>query len=301
MISRPLLPLALSALLLTVVPAASLAGQGATDIFLVSITYDTVSLEVNVDDVTRATDRDGYDNQPFFLPDGSGFFYTSIDAAGQADIFRYDVGSGRSSAVTQTSPESEYSATPIPESERFSVIRVEADSTQRLWSFAMDGSDPQVLIENLAPVGYQAWLDSDRVGLFVLGSPATFVAATPSRGTWGTIAEDIGRSLQPIPGTTSVHFLHRDPENGPWFKEYRWEHGAVLPLVQPLDGNEYAAWLPDGTMISGTGSELYLWRRGDATWTPFADLSEHGVTGISRIVVDAEGTHIAVVGTRDTP
>ena len=29
---------------------------------------------------------------------------------------------------------------------RFSVIRVERDSTQRLWSFALDGSDPQLML-----------------------------------------------------------------------------------------------------------------------------------------------------------
>src|SRR5258708_16942898 len=45
----------------------------------------SVGVPVNV------TARPGYDNQPFFLPNGRAFLYTSIREDSQADIYRYDI------------------------------------------------------------------------------------------------------------------------------------------------------------------------------------------------------------------
>src|SRR5205085_5230181 len=112
----------------------------------------------------------GYGNQPSFLPDSRAILYTSRREDGQSDIYRYDIGSAATTGVT-TTPESEYSATVMPGGRRFSVIRVEKDSTQRLWSFALDGSDPRIVVESLKPVGYHAWLDATTLAMFVLGSP----------------------------------------------------------------------------------------------------------------------------------
>src|SRR6266550_6831098 len=134
---------------------ASLRAQGppSTDIFLVPLSIEdgrpVVGMPINV------TNRPGYDNQPSFTPDGRAFLFTSIHDGGQSDIYRYDLASKQITRVT-TTPESEYSATVMPGGERFSVVRVETDSTQRLWSFALNGSDPKVVLEALKPVGYSA-------------------------------------------------------------------------------------------------------------------------------------------------
>ena len=56
----------------------------------------------------NATDRPGYDNQPHFLPDGTLLYTREED--GDTDIWRYDPTAGEHAAVTETSPESEYSA-----------------------------------------------------------------------------------------------------------------------------------------------------------------------------------------------
>ena len=94
-----------------------------------------------------------------------------------------------------TTPESEYSATVMPGGKRFSVIRVERDSTQRLWSFALDGSDPRVVLEPLKPVGYHAWIDPNNLALVRARQPERAGARGCSHRKSDTLARGIGRSL----------------------------------------------------------------------------------------------------------
>src|SRR5258706_10317133 len=154
--------------------AASARAQSApeSDLYLAPLSMENgrpvIGTPLNV------TNRPGYDNQPSFTPDSRAILFTSTHEDGQSDIYRYDVASKQITRVTKT-PESEYSATVMPGGARFSVIRVEKDSTQRLWSFALDGVDPKVVIETLKPVGYHAWIDASNLALFVLGRPNALV------------------------------------------------------------------------------------------------------------------------------
>jgi len=118
--------------------------------------------------------------------------YTAIDSVGQADIWSYNLRSGDRKNITQSNPESEYSATVTPSRARFSAIRVEPDSTQRLWTFESGGTNPELLLPSIQPVGYHAWLDEDRLALFVLGNPATLQIASVSQDAGRVVAEDIG-------------------------------------------------------------------------------------------------------------
>ena len=129
--------------------AAFAQGAPGTDIYLVAL--NSIGPMLSFGAANNVTDRTGYDNQPSFLPDGSGMLYTS-NRGDQTDIYRYDIATGMTHAVTSTSPESEYSATVIPDGNAFSVIRVEADSTQRLWQFNLDGTKPEVLLPDILPV-----------------------------------------------------------------------------------------------------------------------------------------------------
>lgn len=267
--------------------------QGATDLFLVHLR--PAGARIAVDSVVRLTDRPGYDNQPHIVADGRTLLYTSIDA-GQADILTLDLTTGRTRNLTATALESEYSATLMPAGDRFSVVRVEADSTQRLWSFRLDGSDPQLLLEELMPIGYQAWIDEDRIAVFVLGEPATLQLVNVQTGSARVIASDIGRSLNPVPGQNGVSFVHRQDGNA-WIRILDADAATLTPLIQPLPGNEYHAWTPDGTLLSAEGSLLYQWLpEQDESWVRVADLSAAGVKGISRLALSGDGRLLVVVG-----
>jgi Tol biopolymer transport system component len=264
-----------------------------TDIYLAPLMRRGDSLVVGP--ATNVTHRDGYDNQPSFLPDGSGLLYTVVGADAQADIWRYDFATTRSVRVTNT-PESEYSATVMPGGKRFSVIRVERDSAQRLWSFALDGSDPRLVLSAVRPVGYHAWLGDDRLALFVLGAPST-LHVIRADGTGDEVrARDIGRSLHRIPGQSSYSYTQRDSAKALWIVSQPFEGGPVSTLMRAAIDNEYHAWTPDGTLLSATSGAIVRWnaRSGPGgEWLPVAAISR--VKNISRLAVSPDGKWLAFV------
>jgi Tol biopolymer transport system component len=283
-----------AALFAATLAPASASAQGSSDVFLVRL--NTAGETVAADSVIRVTNRDGYDNQPSFLRDGRTLLYTTIDAAGQADIRRHTMGTRGTSALTVTAPESEYSATQMPAGDRFSVIRVERDSTQRLWSFRLDGTDPRIVLEDVKPVGYHAWVDANRVAVFVLGSPATLQLVDLRGGSPVMIAQDVGRALQPVPGRDAVSFVRRDSADTRWIEIYDVATRTVTRLIRPFAENEYHTWLPNGTLITARGSRLYQFNPStDTDWVPAADLASQGITNASRLAISADGRWLAVV------
>ena len=61
----------------------------STDIFLLDL--KVAGTAVSVGHAVNVTARDGYDNQPIFLPDGKSFLYTSIREGRPTDIYRYTI------------------------------------------------------------------------------------------------------------------------------------------------------------------------------------------------------------------
>ncbi len=273
----------------------TLQGPPATDIYLAGLRV--ARGRVTVDAPVNVTARPGYDNQPFFLPDGRAFLYTSIREDSQADIYRYDI-AGKTSTRLTTTRESEYSPTPLPDGKGFSVIRVEADSTQRLWAFDADGSQPRLVLDSIKPVGYHAWGDDHTLVLFVLGSPSTLqIADARSAAARGeVIARDVGRSLQRIPGREAVSFQQRDSVAGNWLAEVDVRTHHVTKLVKTPPGADFFVWTPNGIVLTASGTKLYQWdpRREDA-WEEVADLAGAGLTNVTRLAVSPKGDRLAIV------
>ncbi len=266
--------------------------QSDTDIHLLTLERDGERIVVT-GAPRRATDRPGYDNQPHFAPDGL-LLYTSI-RDGQADTYRYDPATGRTARVT-ASPESEYSPTPIPGSERFSVVRVEADSAQRLWSFAADGTRPRLLLEDVAPVGYHAWA-GDRVALYVLGEPSTLRLADPATGGVRLVAQSVGRSLQTVPGGAAISFTQATPDG--WrIRELRVDDGRIRTVAPLLGPDEYHAWAPDGALLTAHGTEVFQLEPETGAWRSVADVSQWGLGPVTRLAVSPDGGTLALVADR---
>lgn len=268
-----------------------------TEIFIVPITLSESAMDIGTP--KNATNRPGYDNQPSFTPDSRALLYTVIGPDGQAETFRYDLDTGNILRLTIT-PESEYSPTVMPGGHTFSVVRVEADSTQRLWQFALDGSEPQLLIENVKPVGYHAWVDANTVALFVLGDPPTLRIAgmRPARDT--VAATNIGRSLHKIPGRHAISFLHRESESEAWISALDLNSGAVERLIRPFPENEFYTWTPDGSLLTARGTTVYRWRpnAGD-DWQAVHDFGGEVTGAISRLAVSPDGRWLAIVASEN--
>lgn len=289
-------PLALSVWAVVTLSAPA-AAQPGTDIYVGSL--EVRNGRVTVGTLTNATDRAGYDNQPHFGPAGAYILYTSARPDGQTDIYRYDLASGTTSPVTRTA-ESEYSPTLMPGEENFSVIRVEADSTQRLWRFDLNGDNPALVLEHIEPVGYHAWGNDFTLALFVLGAPPTLQLAHSGTGRANVLEQNIGRSLHRIPGQTAISFVHKVSDEEWWIRRLDLRTEQITSLTRTLPESEDYAWTPQGggIVLMGQGSTLHQWSRGASTWSVVADFADQGVQGITRIAVSRAGDRIAIVGNR---
>ncbi len=272
----------------------------ATDIYLLSIKTEGGKLIVGPP--KNLTHRQGFDNQPSFAPDGKSLFYTVIQPGGpkgtdQSDIFRVDLATGQVAAVTAT-PESEYSATVIPGSGEISVIRVEVDSTQRLWGFPLKGGTPRLLFDRIKPVGYQAWLSPTTVGLFVLGSPSTLRLANLTTGESRVGLSDIGRALQPSPGSKALSVTHQTAAKEWWVVEIDPVTLARTPVAKLPAGAEFFVWLPDGSLLTAAGKNL-LRRGAGGDWAVVATLAVPG--SISRLALSRRGDWLALVADDGAP
>jgi Tol biopolymer transport system component len=253
----------------------------------------------------------GYDNQPFFTPDGRSVLFTSargplVSKCGspQTDIYRYGIAEGRLTQVTGTA-DCEYSPTVMPDGTGFSVIQVEPDGTQRLWRFGTDGKNPAVVLENVKPVGYHAWLDDRRLVLFVLGQPATLQLADVSTGTAEVVASNVGQSIVRMPGG-GVSFVQQEGENSDrtlTITQVTIENGkpVLKPLTAAVPGARQAhlAWTPDGTLLMAHDGSLHAWRAGQSGWQVVADLNALGLRNVTRIAVSPKGNWLALVAQQD--
>ena len=293
-----------------------------TDIFLATLSQSgdvlTVGPPVNI------TNSPGYDNQPSFTADGRQILFASdrgvvtrdrasspARALPATDIYRYEIATRRIWRVTNT-PESEFSPLLMPDGARVSLVRVERDGTQRLWSVKFDGSPSEAvpLLPDVKPVGYHAWVDERTVALYVLGAanePSTLQVADLDTGKTEVVATNIGRSLQRMP-SGAISFVQRDPgaDGSPAVATIKQLFNAAQPqrrsigvgvLTRPAAGtaDPFLAWLPDGSALMGSGTTLYRWRPGSEEWTIVARLEGSGLSDVSRLAVSPTGDRLAIV------
>ena len=322
---------AAAALAASAASAARAQAPANTDVYVAPITRLGDSIVVGRP--VNVTHRDGYDNQPAFTADSRAVLYTA-QAGGQTDIWRYELGTRRTLRLTRT-PESEYSPRPIPGSSRFSVVRVERDSTQRLWSFAADGGDPQLVLAGLKPVGYYAWIGPTTLAAYLLGSPSTLHLVETDGSQDVVLSKDVGRSIENIPvtsralfsftqkgyqgqpgvfvftgGTDTIRYAHKvvriDPSRRGALaqSEQVVTDSVVVSTKRPYElvglptDNEFHAWTPDGVLLGASQSVLQRWSgvlNQGSTWLPVADLKPWGVRNVSRLAVSPDGHWLAFV------
>lgn len=255
-----------------------------------------------------------YNSQPSFLPDGSAILFISMPAGGdeamfKAEINKYVLADKKIVPVTQNET-GEFSPVVTPDGKSISAVGVEADKTQRLWKFDLEGKNPVLVLENVKPVGYYGWApDGKTVAMFVLGAtdndPSTMqIADTTDPKAEAKKVEgmtNVGRSFLRIPGQEAMSFILKvkdtETEKEWWIKKIDMKTQAITDIVKTLDGSEDCAWLSDGTLLMGQGPKLFKFNAAtDKEWQEVGDLSAAGVKQLNRLAVSPDGTKLVVVG-----
>ena len=249
-------------------------------------------------DPKKITDFVGYNNQPFFMPDGKSILYTS-NRNKQTDIYRYDIHTGKTTQVTDT-PESEYSPTLMPDRKNISVVRVEADGkTQRLWKFPLAGGAPSLVIEDIKGVGYHLWIDGHTLALFIVGSAGkpNYLEIYDTRTNKSEfVTENPGRVLRLIPNQPKFSFVDKVSSDKWEIKAFDLRVHTSASLIATLAGSEDYAWLPDGRLLMGKDSKLFMIvPLSEHKWSQVEDFTVPGLQGISRLAVSPKGDRLAMV------
>jgi len=274
----------------------------ASDIFVVEVKnrhdYKASTDALIFGQPKKITDFVGYNNQPFFMPDGKSILYTSIRNK-QADIYRYDIQTGVTTQVTNTS-ESEYSPTLMPDRKNISVVRVEADGkTQRLWKFPLAGGPPSLIVEDIKGVGYHLWLDDHTLALFIVGGSGkpNYLETYDMRTRKSEfVTDNPGRVIRRIPNQNKFSFVHK-VSNDHWeIKAFDLRTRTSSSLIATVPGSEDYAWLPDGRLLMGKDSKLFVVvPLSGNKWSPADDFAVPGLIGISRLAVSPKGDRLAMV------
>jgi Tol biopolymer transport system component len=276
--------------------APPLRAQGGTDVWIVPMKMSGIA--VSFGDPRNVTERKCYYNQPSFTLKGDAVMYTAVDEQGKTDTWKFTLPDGKPVRVT-TLPMSVYSPTQTPDGKTFSVIRVEPDSTQRLWRVPMDGQGTPVKVNNDLKIGYHVWTGDHSLVVYVLGSggrggtPSTLQIIDDRNGKAEIVASNVGRALAKIPGRDAVSFQQLGKDSLPWITDLDLKTKATRDLVQAPKGADYHVWAPNGALLTAVGSGIY--RYTDDGWAPIANFEKFGVKNITRIAVSPKGNWFAFV------
>jgi hypothetical protein len=276
-------------------------GPGKSDILLFSLTKTADSTwRPEVPIFLTAFNKGGYNNQPSFFGNNELWLTAQFPKdTTQTDLIALDLLLKTQTRVTATPNTAEYSPTLMPGGKRFSTIRVEEDGNQRLWSFPMDRSDngrPE--FPKIYNVGYHCWLRDTLVAFFIVGEtgqPHTLEIVGIKGQKPQRIASNIGRCLIKRPDGKLL-FVQKATEQTWYLKTWDPKTNTQEILLKMPAGSEDFALLPDGTLLSGSGTKIFQYKAPRNTdWKEVADLSKYGVQKITRLAASGDGKLAVVV------
>ena len=240
------------------------------------------------------TNRPGYDNQPWFLRDGSALLY-NVDMGGQTDVFRYDLASGTSTRLTDT-PVNEFSPTLTADGREMLIVRWEADmSDGHLWRYSPEGAPLGVHPADVPRVGYYGVLNDHAIFAFVNDSARSFVLADARTGERWPLGTRLGGSPpQRIPGESAVSFVQQDDEGVMWIMRADSAGGAITRMARAVEGSVSYAWTNDGVLLMPGGDAIFaLDPEKGGEWREMARFE--GIGTIARLAISAANDKVALV------
>jgi hypothetical protein len=261
--------------------------QPATEIWLFDIDKaGKVTNPINV------SDNIGYDNQPSFTRGGNQLLYAST-RNGQTDIISYDIKSGKKEWLTST-PGSEYSPLHVPGTFTFSTILLEQDGRQLLWNYSLNGGKGEIMVPYIK-IGYHTWLDDKTMYAFVLGPDPTFQIIDRATQRAEIIQEKIGRSLSVYEG--EIYFIDTS-QDAPTLSKYDPANKSIQGLITtPPNSLDFAISSQGSVYMAQEDNILIYHINNSSSWQKLTDLTDFGLSGLSRLAISPDNKKIAIVAT----
>lgn len=263
-----------------------LFSQVATDLWVVETAGKGGNFRLLNSSAKLLTNRPEYDNQPNFIND-SELIFSAADTEGNHDLILFSFRTNRFTNLTQTPDRSEYSPSLTECGSYFSAVVVEPDGKQRLWLYPIASEAPEVLYEDIYPVGYYDWYEGKAV-LFVLGNPNSLLYVR-GKGNLDTLDRDIGRSIRRRPKTSEIVYLDRktttETSQGKAVSiasfnlktGVRRTYGVTLPDAQDF------IWIDKNHLLMAKGNEVFRKHKREKNWHSIGKIETSSHQNITRL------------------
>lgn len=240
------------------------------------------------------TNNAGYDNQPSFTLDNRSILFTSNRNNKDTNIYEYFLADGKLEQIT-TSEDNEYTAKDF-DGKTLNFIREGSDQTMTIFKYDRATKQESKALKIKEPVAYYAF--NTKGDALVWVRYAFFIHWINTEKSVNRFVTDYGQPSTPqlIPNTDNFSFIKRLPNDELWIYEFNPSNQAIRPIVQPKDAKLTYCWLPDGTLLTGSGTKLFKFNeKTDKRWTEIADLASFGIKDIGRVAVSSDGKSLALV------
>ena len=270
--------------------------QTGSEIYLFDIKVEGKSISLS--NPINITLHKGYDNQPFFARTEPVIYYVSaIDTGVVTDIKAYNFITKKTISITNTK-EKEYSPTLTPDNKFISCIIQRESGAQDLGKYPINGGEALILINTLQ-VGYHAWMDENRLLLFILDDTARNSLHIYNLLTKEdkVIMNKPGRSLHQIPGQDASSFVDKSSAKEWMIKKLDNKTLNVSMIGFTLPGHEDYVWANNGLLMMSDGLKIYSYQPGSIKgWQTINFMNNNPlIKGITRMAINADNTKLAVV------
>lgn len=272
--------------------------QNAFDLVVIKTTGKGKNLRIIPGSEKLLTDRDAYDNQPSFINEFQ-LVFSAADENGNHDIIVYNFESDKFTNLTKTADRSEFSPAITECGQYIAAVVMESDGTQRIWLYPTNFGEPELLYDDIKPVGYYDWFDN-KAAMFILGEPNQLVYAQ-SRGNILKLDENIGRSIKKRPKTDQITYLSLDDpqdfQEGEAYelRAYDMKQQNLTSFGLGLPGSRDFIWLDKNTILMGRNKKVFSRKWNETTWNEIGEISIQSHQNISRMAYSPDLEVLVVV------
>lgn len=272
--------------------------QGGFDIWVMDTKSKGKKFRILPETARTLTNRSEYDNQPNFINEYQ-LVFSAADENGNHDIIVYNFISEKFTNLSKTEDRSEFSPTLTDCGQYVSAVVMEPDSTQRLWLYPTNFGEPELLYDDIAPVGYYDWYDN-KAAMFILGNPNKLIYAR-GKGDLLEIDDHIGRAIKRRPKTSQISYLSmKSPkETGDGLelpiRTYDIKSGKTEVLGFGLAGSLDFIWQDHHYMLMAQGNNVFQKKSNHSKWEFLGEIKSDTHQNISRMAYSAELNKLVVV------
>jgi hypothetical protein len=272
--------------------------QGGFDLWVLDTQGKGGKLKILPETAKPLTNRPEYDNQPNFIND-SEIVFSAADEKGNHDIILYSFRTGNFTNLSRTPDRSEFSPSLTDCGQYVSAVVMEPDSTQRLWLYPINQEAPELLYDDIAPVGYYDWYDN-KAAMFILGEPNRLVYAR-GKGDLLEIDTHIGRSVKRRPKTSQISYLSmKSPKETlaglelP-IRSYDIENGKSYVFGFGLAGALDFIWLDHNYLLMAQGNGIYRKKANQSEWEFLGKIVSETHQNITRMAYSPDLNKLVIV------